>query len=58
METNENKYMTVQNLWDAKILIKGKYIATPDLSQEARKISNMQLQLMPKGTRKRSTNEV
>lgn len=48
MEANENKNMTVQNLWNtAKVAIRGKYIAIQAFlkKQETSQIHNLTLQL-------------
>ena len=58
METNENENTMVQNLWDnAKVVLRGKYIANPSLTQKSRKIPNAQANLTPKGTRERTANK-
>ena len=59
METNKNENMTVQDLWDeAKVVIRGKYIAYIGLPQEAKKkVSNTKLNLKPEGARKGTANK-
>ena len=39
------------------MVIRGKYMAIPDPSQEARKVSNIQLNLTPKGAGIRTANK-
>ena len=54
LETNENVNTMIQNLWDtAKTVLKETY----SLPQETRKISNKQLNLTPKGTRKENKEQ-
>ena len=64
--TNDNKHMTLQNLWDAaKAVLRGKFIATQAhlRKQEKAQISNLTLhlkqlereeQIRPKVSRKKS----
>ena len=47
--------MTFQNLWDAA-MAEGRYSNT-SLSQETRKVSNIQSNLTPKGARERIANK-
>ena len=59
MEINENENTMVQNLWDgSKNCSKRKVYSKTDLTQEARKMSNKQLNLTPKGARKRRINKI
>ena len=43
LETNENKNMTIQNLWDAaKAVLRGTFIVIKAYLRKQRKISNKQ----------------
>ena len=59
LQTNDNKNMMIQILWDAakaawKLL---EVYSNKILPQETRKISNKQSNLTPKGIRERRTNK-
>ena len=54
MKTNDNESMSAQNLCnEAKVVVKGKYIAIQAQLKKQEKISNTQLNLTPKGARKK-----
>ena len=53
LETNDNENTTIQNLWDAA---KAVHYNT-GLPQTRIKLPNQQLNLPPKGMRKRRTNK-
>ena len=51
LETNDNKNMMIQNLWDAaKAVLRGKFIAIKSYLRKQKKNSNKQSNLTPKGT--------
>ena len=57
METNENKNMTIQNLWDAaKAVLRGTFIVIKAYLRKQRKISNKQPNFKVKATRQRRIN--
>ena len=46
LETNENEFITIQNLWDtAKAILKGKFTAIQAYLKKDRNISNKQPEL-------------
>ena len=53
LETNDNKNMTTQNLWDA--VLRGKFIAKKSYLKKKRKASNRQPNFTPNTTGKRRT---
>ena len=58
-ETNENEYITAQNLWDtAKAVLRGKFISNTGLHKDDRKISNKQFNPTSIRTRGTTTNKV
>ena len=58
LEANENKDMTLKNLWDsAKAILRGKFTAITSLPQETIKSSNKQPNFMFKAARERRTNK-
>ena len=57
LETNENKNMTIQNLWDAaKAVLRGTFIVIKAYLRKQRKISNKQPNFKVKATRQRRIN--
>lgn len=57
METNENESLTAQNLWVAAKAVLREVCCNTGLPQEARKVSNTQSNLTPKGARKGTANK-
>ena len=58
MKTNENENMMDPNFFGCgKSGPKREIYSNTDLTQEARKISNMKPNLIPRGVRKRTTSE-
>ena len=58
METKGNENTTVQNLWDAaKAVLKREECSNMSLSQESRKVLNIQRNLTPKEAGERTANK-
>ena len=49
IETNENENTMIQNLWDTTKVVLREVYSNISLRQEARKVSDKQLNLAPKG---------
>ena len=61
LETNYNRYMTIQYLWDtAKAVLKGKFIAIQSYlgKREKSQINNLTLHLMQLGTKEQTKPKV
>ena len=58
METNDNEYTTVQNLWDrAKAVLRGKYIVIQAFLKKQERSQIHNLTLTPKGAGERTTKK-
>ena len=56
-ETNDNENMMIQNIWYAtKAVLRRKFIAKQSYPRKQEKISNKQLNLIPKTIRGRTQN--